>query len=102
MTERYPVVCKEGKRSCLEQQSINAPRFATYHTSIVATEKEGRTPCELNLPRGVAIHEETHQILWQPTTDPIGRVFIVDRNNDRICIHDPYLNYLRNIMHQSM
>ena len=38
----------------------------------------------------------------QLTTDPIGRVFIADRGNYSICIHDPDLNHLRNITHQSM
>ena len=38
----------------------------------------------------------------QLTTDSIGRVFIADTGNDRICIHDPDLNHLRNITHQSM
>ena len=38
----------------------------------------------------------------QLTTDPIGRVFIADSGNDRICIHDPDLNHLRNITHESM
>ena len=38
----------------------------------------------------------------QLTTDPIGRVFIADANNNRICIHDPDLNHLRNITHHSM
>ena len=38
----------------------------------------------------------------QVTTDLIGRVFIADCNNNRVCIHDPDLNHLRNIMHQSM
>ena len=38
----------------------------------------------------------------QLTTDPIGCVFIADWGNDRICIHDPDLNHLRNITHQSM
>ena len=38
----------------------------------------------------------------QLTTDPIGRVFIADTSNNRICIHDPDLNHLRNITHQSM
>ena len=33
----------------------------------------------------------------QLTTDLIGRVFIADCDNDRICIHDPDLNHLRNI-----
>ena len=36
----------------------------------------------------------------QLTTDFIGRVFIPDTCNDRICIHDPDLNHLRNITHQ--
>ena len=38
----------------------------------------------------------------QLTTDPIGRVFIADTDNHRICIHDPDLNHLRNITHESM
>ena len=38
----------------------------------------------------------------QLTTDPIGRVFIADNSNDRICIHDPDLNHLCNITHESM
>ena len=154
------------------------PRYATCHTSIVATGKKGRAPGELITPSGVAIHEETHQIfvanfgnmrvevfsetgeflhqlgveqLYEPwgiathgesvyvscwdhtvskfsltelccvrriggegsdngqfkrprqlTTDPIGRVFIADYGNDRICIHDPDLNHVRNITHPSM
>ena len=40
--------------------------------------------------------------LQQLTTDLTGRVFIADRNNDRICRHDPDLNHLRNITHPSM
>ena len=38
----------------------------------------------------------------QLTTDPIGRVFIADSSNNRICVHDPDLNHLRNITHQSI
>ena len=38
----------------------------------------------------------------QLTTDSIGRVFITDQDNNRICIHDPNLNHLRSIEHQSM
>ena len=38
----------------------------------------------------------------QLATDPIGCVFIADTGNNRICIHDPNLNHLRNIPHQSM
>ena len=43
--------------------------------------------------------------LWSPrqfTTDPIGCVYITNVGNDRICIHDPDLNHLRNITHPSM
>ena len=38
----------------------------------------------------------------QLTTDFSGRVFIADCNNNRICIHDPDLNHLSNITHQSL
>ena len=38
----------------------------------------------------------------QLTTDPIGRVCIADMYNHRICIHDPDLNHLRNITHESI
>ena len=158
---------------------VSVPRYARFHSSIVATGKKGSASDELNIPSGVAIHQDTHQIFianysndrveifsetgeflyqlglgqlsepWgmaihgdsvyvscvgdhtvskfslnemirvrriggkgsddgqfdlpcQLTTDPVGRVFIADQYNDRICIHDPYLNYLRNITHESM
>ena len=38
----------------------------------------------------------------QLTTDLIGRVFIADSYNKRICVHDPDLNHLRNISHEFM
>ena len=38
----------------------------------------------------------------QLTTDLIGRAFIADCYNNRICIHDPDLSHLRNITHQSL
>ena len=38
----------------------------------------------------------------QLTTALFGRVFIADCLNDRICIHDPDLNHLRNITHRSL
>ena len=157
---------------------VSVPRYATFHTSIVAAGKQGSAPGELFGPQGVAIHEDTHIFVanqwndrveifsetgeflyqlgvgqlsapwgiathgdsvyvscWgdctvskfsltemclvrrvggkgsnngqfnyprQLTTDPIGRVFIADTRNDRICIHDPDLNHLRNITHESM
>ena len=153
---------------------VEVPRYTTSLFPIAVTGKKGRAPGELYEPRGVAIHEETHQIFvancknhrvevfsetgeflsqlgvgqlsrpWgisihrdsvyvscqgnhtvskfslteicrvrrlggrgsnngqfnsptQLTTDPIGRVFIADLGNDRICIHDPDLNHLYNI-----
>ena len=38
----------------------------------------------------------------QLTTDLIGRVFMADYYNDRICVHDPDLNHLLNVTHPSM
>ena len=38
----------------------------------------------------------------QLTADLIGRVFIADCHNNRICIHDPDLHHLCNITHPSM
>ena len=172
----------ERNISCLGEfvyLPVYVPHYATCHTSVVATRKEGRAPGDLNWPFGVAIHEETHHIFiansvndrveifselgeffsqlgvgqlsrpWgiaihgdsvyvscsgghtvskfsltemrrvrkiggkesnngqfkyprQLTTDNIGRVFIADRSDDRICMHDPDLNHLRNITHPSM
>ena len=163
----------------VELPVVSVPRYATFHTSIVATGKEGRAPGELYYPHGVTIHEETHLIFvanylnhrieifsetrefinqlgvgqlshpygiathgdilyvscvgdytvckfsltemclvrriggrgsnngqfntpCQLTTDPIGRVFIADAFNDRICIHEPDLNHLRNITLESL
>ena len=51
---------------------VSVPRYFTYHTSIVATGKQGSAPGELYSPSGVAIHEDTHQI------------FIVDSINHRV------------------
>ena len=51
---------------------VYVPRYSTYHTSIVATGKQGSAPGELYSPSGVAIHEDTHQI------------FIVDSINHRV------------------
>ena len=47
-------------------------------------------------------NDEHLNYLNQLTTDPIGRVFIADQSNNRICIHDPDLNRLSNITHQSI
>ena len=178
MAEHYP----ETSVSLLgetEHVSVSIPHYYTCHTSIVATGKKGSAPGEVFNPRGVAIHENTHQIFvgdisnhrvvifsetgeylyqlgvgqlygpwgiaihgdsvcvscWgdhtvskfsliemslvrrigglgsnngqfnypsQLTTDHIGRVFIADTDNNRICIHDPQLNHLRNITRQYM
>ena len=53
---------------------VNVPRYATCHTPVVATGKEGRAPGELISPRGVAIHKETHQI------------FVANQDNGRVVI----------------
>ena len=187
MAKLYPTVLKmddsiesRSKRECVNrgietsisrlveiiEAPVNVPRYATCHTSIVATGEIGKAPGMFLLPHGVAIHEETHQIFvanngndrvdvfsetgefisqlgdgqlsrpygitihgdsiyvscqsvhtvskysliemcrvrriggkgssngqfnepGQLTTDPIGRVFIADTWNHRICIHDP-------------
>ena len=179
MAERYSIARDEGRRIRHAHSPVQVPRYATCHTSIVSTGKKGRAPGELFAPCGVAIQEDTHQIIvanqfnnrveifsetgeflyqlgvgqlsepWgmaihgnslyvscvgdhtvskfslnemirvrriggkgsnngqfdlpcQLTTDAIGCVFIADIYNDRICIHDPDLNHLRNITHESM
>ena len=38
----------------------------------------------------------------QLTTDTIDLVYIADSRNNRICIHDPDLNHLRNVTHESV
>ena len=178
MAEHYPIA--HPVIDPVEQHITQyVPHYATCHTRVVATGKEGDAPGELNLPSAVAIHEETQQMFvanfannrveifsetgeffhqlgvgqlshpWgiaihgnsvyvsyhgdhtvskfsltelcrvrriggegsnngqfkfpcQLTTDSIGCVFIADSNNNRICIHDPDLNHLRNITHQSI
>ena len=50
---------------------------------------EGSNNGQFNFPR-------------QLTTGPIGRIFIADTDNNRICVHDPDLNHLYDITHQSM
>ena len=187
MAEHYPIAhpaVDPVERSIsllgeIAEVSVYEPHYATCHSRVVATGKDGDAPGELKWPWGVAIHEETHHIfvanrvnhrveifsetgeffhqlgvgqLLRPhgiaihgdsvyvsctgyctvskfsltelclvrriggegsdngqfdypsqlTTDPIGRVFIADRGNYRICIHDPDLNHLRNITHPSM
>ena len=37
---------------------VHVPRYATFHTTIIATGKKGSSPGELNCPYGVAIHED--------------------------------------------
>ena len=42
--------------------SVSVPHYATCHTPIVVTGKQGSAPGEFKLLSGVAIHEDTHQI----------------------------------------
>ena len=58
--------------------------------------------CRVRKIGGFGSNNEQFDCPSQLTTDPIGRVFIADTYNNRICIHDPDLNHLRNITHQSM
>ena len=58
--------------------------------------------CRVRKIGGEGSNNGQFNCLQQLTTDTIGRVFIADTNNDRICIHDPDLNHLHNITHQSM
>ena len=178
MAERYSITRRQGKRICLEHVPVGVPRYATYHTPIIATGEYGDAPGELDFPRGIAIHEDTHQIFVvntdndrveifsemgeflyqlgvgqlsipygiaihgdsvyvscddhtvskfsltemchveriggygsinrqfdhpsQLTTDSIGRMFIADNWNYKICIYDPDLDHLYNITLQFM
>ena len=58
----------------VEVPVVSVPRYATFHTSVVATAKRGRDPGELFIPLCVAIHEDTHQI------------FVADCFNNRVVI----------------
>ena len=56
----------------IAEVSVYEPHYATCHTLVVATGKKDDAPGELTFPRGVAIHEETHQI------------FVANSNNHRV------------------
>ena len=56
----------------VEVPVVSVPRYATFHTSIIATGKGGPAPSELYYPSGVAIHEDTHQI------------YVANRSNNRV------------------
>ena len=45
------------------EEPVSVPRHDTFYASIIATGQKGRDPGELYYPYGVAIHEETHQII---------------------------------------
>ena len=63
MAEHYPI-SHPVVDSVEQHKAMYVPHYATSHTRVVATEKEGDAPGELNSPCGVAIHEETHHILF--------------------------------------
>ena len=54
--------CPTAPQVEIVEVPVSVPRYATFHTSIVATGKEGSALGELYWPYGVAIHEDTHQI----------------------------------------
>ena len=57
--------------------------------------------CHVKMIGGYGSNNKQFSWPHQLTTDLIGRVFIADQGNNRICIHDPDLNHLRNITHPS-
>ena len=61
MAEHYPETSNSRLGEIVEVSDY-VPHYAKCHTSIVATGKVGCAPGELNLPTGIAIHEDTHQI----------------------------------------
>ena len=58
--------------------------------------------CHVRRIRGEGSNNGQFSCPRQLTTDLIGHVFIADCFNNRICIHDPDLNHLRNITHPSL
>ena len=58
--------------------------------------------CQVNKIGGVGSNNGQFKYPRQLTTDHVGRVFIADYYNNRICIHDPDLNHLFNITYRSM
>ena len=71
MAEHYPIA--HPAVDPVEQHITQyVPRYATCHTRVVATGKQGDAPGELYNPQGVAIHEETHHI------------FVANCDNDRV------------------
>ena len=58
--------------------------------------------CRVRRIGGLGSNNGQFKYPGQLTTDLIGRIFIADSDNNRICIHDPDLNHLRNITHHSM
>ena len=70
MVQHYPTIPQVVDE--IEQVLVYVPRYATCHTSIVATGKQGCAPGELWFSSGLAIHEETHQI------------FVANMGNDRV------------------
>ena len=58
--------------------------------------------CHVRRIGGEGSNNEEFNSPHQLTTDLIGRVFIADTDNHRICVHDPDLNHLRNITYESM
>ena len=70
MAEHYPIAHPAvdpvdrniSRLDEIAEVSVYEPHYATCHTRVVATGKNGDAHGELNDPYGVAIHEETHQI----------------------------------------
>ena len=88
----------------------NSSGMALHGDSLYVSCRGGHTVSQLSLIKMCHVRRiggkgsNNGQFNWpqQLTTDLIGRVFIADCNNHRICIHHPDLNHLRNITHPSI
>ena len=57
------------------EEPVSVPRHDTFYASIIATGQKGRDPGELYYPYGVAIHEETHQIIVSNSSNDRVEIF---------------------------
>ena len=93
MAEHYPIA--HPVVDPVEQHiTPYVPNYATCHTRVVATGKEGDALGELYSPYGVAIHEETHQIFGANIFN--NRVEIFSETGEflyQLGVEDLYLPY---------
>ena len=110
-TNRIEIFSETGEYICqLGVRQVHRPRgIATYGDSVYVSCNDHTISkfslIGISLVRkigGRGSNNGQFEFSSQLTTDPIGRVFVADTKNDRICIYDTNLNHLRNITHESM